>query len=372
LRGAALRLSSHRLYSSPMNRIAYQKSRAVALWLFFVAALVFAMVVVGGATRLTDSGLSITEWKPVAGAIPPLSDQAWAEEFAKYRRIPEYAQVNAGMSLDEFKTIYWWEWAHRFLGRLIGLAFAAPFLFFLFRRMVPERIAWRGWVLLGLGGLQGLIGWWMVSSGLSERVDVAPERLTAHLGLALAIFVLLLWTGFEAWAGPERARPPTGWSRASAAILGLAFFQCLLGGLVAGNDAGMVYTDFPTMNGRIAPPVDWSGGPWRALLHDQGLVQFNHRIGAYLLLGATTFYAIKAFLTRMPDEVRIGATGLALLVWMQAGLGVATLMNAVPLSLGVLHQAGAVVVLAAATYGAWSMRRQEERLFSPGIGSRAR
>ena len=353
------------------NRYAPLRSVPVAVWLFAVAALVFLMVVVGGATRLTDSGLSITEWKPVTGAIPPLSDAQWQEELNKYRQIPEYQQVNRGMSMAEFQFIYWWEWGHRLLGRLIGLAFAVPFVFFLIRKEIPERLIWRCWVLLGLGGLQGAIGWWMVSSGLSERVDVAPERLTTHLGLALIIFVLLLWTGFEAWAGESRDRTPKGWARAAGALGGLVYAQSLLGGLVAGNDAGLIYNDWPMMNGQAIAPVDWTMGVIRAFLHDQALVQFNHRLGAYLLLAASTAFLIFTMRDRAPVEVKAGAAALAGLVWMQALLGIATLIYRVPMALGVLHQAGAVVVLAAATWLVWRVRRSD-RGFSSGFGSMGR
>jgi cytochrome c oxidase assembly protein subunit 15 len=351
-----------------MSRFSYyERSTAVAIWLFVVAALIFAMVVVGGATRLTDSGLSITEWKPIAGAIPPLNDAQWAETFAKYRQIPQYAQVNRGMTLAEFQGIFWWEWAHRFLGRLIGLVFALPLVVFLIRRQIPKRLIWRCVLLLGLGGLQGLVGWWMVKSGLSERIDVAPERLATHLGLALILFIATLWTGLEALSGPERAQPPRGWAEASAAILGLSFVQCLLGAFVAGNDAGFVYTDWPLMDGKLIGPIDWGVGALRAFIHDKALVQFDHRIGAYVLLAAVTLFTVRAYRARMPESVRHGVTGLALVVWAQAGLGIATLMSAVPLHLGVLHQGGAVVVLASATYGLWRMRRYEDRLFGSSL-----
>lgn len=185
------------------------QNRAVAIWLFACAVLVFAMVVVGGVTRLTGSGLSITEWKPIMGALPPMNAADWNAAFEKYRTIPQYAQVNAGMSLAEFQGIFWWEWAHRLLGRLIGAAFALPFAVFLILRQMPRRLVVRCAVLLALGGLQGLIGWWMVSSGLSERVDVAPERLAVHLGLALLIFMGLIWTGLEAWNGESHSRLPS-------------------------------------------------------------------------------------------------------------------------------------------------------------------
>jgi cytochrome c oxidase assembly protein subunit 15 len=345
------------------------QNRAVAIWLFVCAALVFAMVVVGGITRLTGSGLSITEWKPIMGALPPMNAADWSEAFEKYRAIPQYREVNAGMSLAEFQGIFWWEWAHRLLGRLIGAAFALPFAVFLILRQVPRRLILRCGVLLVLGGLQGLIGWWMVSSGLSERVDVAPERLTVHLGLALLIFMGLIWTGLEAWNGESHSRSPVGWSRGAAVLLGAVFFQCLLGGLVAGAKAGFVYTDWPLMNGAILAPVDWSGGGL-AFLHDQALVQFNHRIWAYGLLIGGTVYAVQAWRWRLAEGLGAAAFAVALALWLQALLGIATLMNATPLWLGALHQAGAALVLAAATLNLWLVRRSQARLFTSGPRSR--
>lgn len=357
------------------------RSRTVAVWLFVCALLVFAMVVVGGATRLTGSGLSITEWKPIMGALPPMTDADWHDAFEKYRAIPQYQQVNAGMSLDAFKGIFWWEWAHRQLGRVIGLVFALPFLIFLLMRaswarvlftdmpQIPSRLIWRCAVLLGLGGLQGLIGWWMVASGLSERVDVAPERLTVHLGLALLIFMGLIWTGLEAWSGPDHNRPPEGWSRGAVVLLALVFVQCLLGGLVAGAKAGLIHTDWPLMSGGWAPPVDWSAGAM-TFLHDQALVQFNHRIGAYAVLLFSLVYAVQAWRWRLADGAGASAYGLLLLVLAQAVLGVFTLVHAVPMSLGVLHQAGAAVVLAAATLNLWLVRRSQPRLFVSGPRAR--
>ena len=345
------------------------QNRAVAIWLFACALLVFAMVVVGGVTRLTGSGLSITEWKPIMGALPPMSAADWNEAFEKYRAIPQYQQVNAGMSLAEFQGIFWWEWAHRFLGRLIGAAFALPFAVFLILRQMPRRLIARCAILLVLGGLQGLIGWWMVSSGLSERVDVAPERLAVHLGLALLIFMGLIWTGLEAWNGESHSRSPVVWSRAAAVLLGAVFVQCLLGGLVAGAKAGFVYTDWPLMNGALIAPVDWSAGGL-AFLHDQALVQFNHRIWAYVLLIGGTAYAVQAWRWRLAEGLGAAAFGVAAALWLQAALGVVTLINAVPLGLGALHQAGAALVLAIATVNLWLVRRSQPRLFMSGPRSR--
>ncbi|HEX5775589.1 MAG TPA: COX15/CtaA family protein, partial [Caulobacteraceae bacterium] len=263
------------------------RSTPVALWLFAVAALVVAMVLVGGATRLTGSGLSITEWRPVTGAIPPLSDAAWQAEFARYKTIPQYRELNQGMELAGFQAIYWWEWTHRLLGRLVGVVFAVPFVIFLVRRQIPKRLVWRCWVMLGLGALQGLIGWWMVSSGLADRVSVAPERLTVHLGLALLLFILLFWTALDAWSGQPRQESLTRWRTGALVFLAAVFAQSLLGALVAGTDAGLVYSDFPTRGGRLVP-TDYSGdGFWATLAHTQASVQFHHRRGAYaLFIGA--------------------------------------------------------------------------------------
>jgi cytochrome c oxidase assembly protein subunit 15 len=340
-----------------------ERSRVVGLWLFLSAALVFAMVVVGGVTRLTGSGLSITEWKPIMGAIPPLNAEQWAEAFEKYKAIPQYQLVNAGMSMAEFQAIFWWEWIHRLLGRLIGAVFAVPFFAFLALKKMPARLVGRCAVLLFLGALQGFIGWWMVSSGLSERVDVAPERLTVHLGLAFVIFAGLIWTGLEAWNGPDHTRAPKGWSWAAGMLLALVFIQCLLGGLVAGAKAGYIYTDWPLMNGTVLPPVDWAVGGL-AFLHDQALVQFNHRIGAYVVLIVSTFYAVQAWRWRLAEGSGGSAIVLAGLVWVQAILGIGTLMMAVPLSLGATHQAVAALVLAAATINLWLVRRTRPRMFN--------
>ncbi|WP_298095869.1 COX15/CtaA family protein [Brevundimonas sp.] len=349
--------------------IGSEQNRAVAIWLFGCAALVFIMVVVGGITRLTGSGLSITEWKPIMGALPPMNAADWQEAFEKYRAIPQYTQVNAGMSLAEFKEIFWWEWAHRLLGRVIGAAFALPFAVFLILRQIPRRLVLRCTILLALGGLQGLIGWWMVSSGLSERVDVAPERLATHLGLALLIFMGLIWTGMEAWNGASHSRPPVVWSRSAAVLLGAVFFQCLLGGLVAGAKAGFIYTDWPLMNGAVLAPVDWGLGGL-AFLHDQALVQFNHRIWAYVLLIGGTLYAVQAWRWRLAEGLGAAAFAVAGALWLQALLGIATLMSATPLWLGALHQAGAALVLATSTLNLWLVRRSQARLFTSG--SRAR
>jgi cytochrome c oxidase assembly protein subunit 15 len=257
------------------------RSQSVAIWLVGVTVVVFTMVVVGGATRLTGSGLSITEWKPVSGILPPLSAADWAKDFHLYQATPQYRQVNAGMSLGEFKSIFWWEWFHRLLGRLAGLAFALPFFTLLALRQMPMRLIWRCAILLALGGLQGLVGWWMVQSGLEHRILVAPERLVTHLGLALILFCALIWTAMEAWSGQPRARAARSgaWPAASMVFFAAVFFQCLLGALVAGNQAGLIDNDWPLMNGYLIPP-DYvnKAGIWATLAHSQAAVQFDHRV----------------------------------------------------------------------------------------------
>jgi cytochrome c oxidase assembly protein subunit 15 len=334
------------------------RSRPVAVWLFAVAALVFAMVVLGGATRLTGSGLSITQWKPISGTLPPLSSQAWQAEFRNYQAIPQYRFVNQGMSLDAFKAIYWWEWAHRLLGRLAGAAFAVPFLVFLSLRRLSARMIWNCACLLALGALQGLVGWWMVASGLEGRVSVAPERLATHLGLALMLYAGLIWTGWEAWAGPGRPnhRPP--WPLAALALLAMTYLQCLLGALVAGNQAGLIYNDWPLMGGRLFPSGYLDGGLWHSLLHSQAAVQFDHRMLAYALAAAALGLAVAA--ARRPGlsgQTRTLFAVLAAVVSAQAALGVTTLMVRAPLTLSLAHQALAAVVMAVAVTLAWRSRR---------------
>ncbi|MDO9247210.1 MAG: COX15/CtaA family protein [Phenylobacterium sp.] len=336
------------------------RSRPVALWLFAVALLVLVMVVVGGATRLTDSGLSITEWKPVTGALPPMSAGDWNEEFARYREIPQYQQLNKGMSLEAFKAIYWWEWGHRLLGRLVGAAFAIPFAYFLIRRQLPKRLIWRCAVLLALGGLQGAIGWWMVSSGLSQSqlVSVAPERLTVHLGLAFALLAGLIWTALDAWTGAPRQTVPSAWNRHALGLAGLIFLQILLGALVAGTDAGFVYNDWPLMNGALFP-TDYAGATlWATVAHSQAAVQLHHRLLAYLLVILALVAAVAAQRSRfLPAGAKVLALALGGAVLVQAALGIATLMAGTPLWLALLHQVTAALLLAIATAFAWRVRR---------------
>jgi len=331
------------------------RSRIVAVWLFAVAFLVLAMVVVGGATRLTGSGLSITEWKPILGAVPPLNASAWAQAFAKYRSSSQYYLINQGIGLGDFKVLFWWEWGHRLLGRLVGLAFAGPFIGFLATRSMPRWLVGRCGALLALGGLQGLVGWWMVKSGLEGRAAVAPERLATHLGLALFLFAALIWTGLEAWAGPADQRRRDGWTLAGVVFAALVFLQCLMGALVAGNQAGLMDADWPLMGGRVVPEGYWQGGLWATFAHGMAAVQFHHRLLAYGLLAFALTLLIRS--AGSPRRLRLVIALVCLAVVAQAGLGIATLLSQVALPLALLHQANAAILLALATTLAWQARR---------------
>ncbi len=328
--------------------------RGIRLWLMILFALVTLMVAVGGLTRLTDSGLSITEWRPVTGAIPPLSAEAWEAEFAKYREIPEYQLQNKGMSLDQFKVIYWWEWGHRQLGRVIGLVWAVGFFWFLARRRIP--VGWTGKLLgLGvLGGLQGAIGWWMVASGLTgERLDVASYRLATHLGLAFLILGLMFWYILQL-SRPQkdlfqaRRRREGGRAVLAGHVVAFVYIQILIGALVAGIDAGLSYTDWPTMGGGLLPPDMWSPDlGWRNWFENPGLVQFVHRSWGYLILLFTLFAWWNARRSGVTG-VRRAFDWVAVAVFGQIVLGIGTLLYIVPWQLAILHQLGAVAVLSLA------------------------
>jgi heme a synthase len=298
----------------------------VGVWLVCVAILVFAMVIVGGATRLTDSGLSITEWKPIHGAIPPLNSAQWAEEFALYRAIPEYQLQNRGMSLSEFQFIYWWEWAHRFLGRIIGLAFLVPLIVFVVTRQVRKGLAPWLWAMFALGGLQGAIGWWMVSSGLSgDRLDVAAYRLATHLSMAFALFALLSWTALDHLAPRRAGSGDRALVPLAVGFLVVLFCQIILGAFVAGTDAGLINNDWPTFAGGLFPANYGELQPFvRNLVENTATIQFNHRIGAYCVAALVIWVWFKT--RRSPDEAvrRAGHVVLVLTV-AQVVLGIVTL-----------------------------------------------
>ena len=330
----------------------------VRVWLFALAGLVLLMVSLGGATRLTGSGLSITEWKPIVGTLPPLSDADWQEAFRKYQQIPQYEYTNKGMSLEAFKVIFWWEWAHRNLGRLIGIAFLLPFAFFLTAGYVSRRLGLTLAGIFALGGLQGLIGWYMVSSGLSERIDVSHYRLALHLGVAISILAALLWAALSLRAGDsEKAPASAAAGRAAGGIVLLAFSQILLGALVAGLKAGHAYNTWPLMDGRLIPSGLWAIDPWYLNLFENALtVQFNHRVVAYALLLAVIWRAaVLARSSRQSAEFKSGGA-LALALTAQVGLGIFTLISHVPPLLAVAHQALAAGLFALAVWHLFETR----------------
>lgn len=311
--------------------------RAIAAWLLLCAAMVCAIVVVGGVTRLTRSGLSIVEWQPLVGAIPPLTEAHWEALFAKYRATPEYKLVNFAMDLEGFKRIFWWEYFHRLLGRLVGLVYLLPFLWFLVRRRIERPLAWKLWGVFALGALQGALGWYMVKSGLVDDPKVSQFRLTAHLGVALAIIAAQFWIALEL------LRPSAGGrSRFALALAGLVFLMALSGAMVAGLRAGAAYNTFPLMNGRLVPPEVLLLEPWwRNFGYNMATVQLVHR-AFFWLLALLVPLAWWFARTRASAHVLLAAFAL------QAALGIATLLLGVPVALAVAHQAGAVLLLVAA------------------------
>jgi cytochrome c oxidase assembly protein subunit 15 len=321
--------------------------RAIRVWLLAVAVLIAAMVLVGGATRLTESGLSIVEWKPVTGALPPLSQSEWEQAFAGYKLIPQYSQLNAGMSLSDFKTIFWWEWGHRLLGRVIGAVYLLPFLYFLWRGGMGAELRRRLWLIFGLGALQGAVGWWMVASGLSERVEVSQYRLATHLVLALLIFAAIVWTLRRLGDRPPLLVPSR--MRITGAILVVfTFVQLYLGALVAGLRAGLVYNTWPAIDGGFIPSSArlWFETPWwRNLFENTLTVQFEHRMTAYALFLLAAIHAIDLLRSKAPRAAVSGALMLLAVVTLQAVLGILTLLNQVPILLALSHQAVAIGVL---------------------------
>jgi cytochrome c oxidase assembly protein subunit 15 len=324
---------------------------AIANWLLSVAAMVFLMVVVGGITRLTESGLSITEWRPISGAIPPITQEQWQHAFDLYKATPEYREINgpAGMGLAQFKFIFFWEWVHRLIGRLIGLVFAIPLLWFAWKRAIPQGYGWKLVALLVLGGSQGALGWFMVQSGLVERTDVSHFRLSAHLLLALFIMAALIWTALDlrqlAKTGENR---PAELTRASLFTAVTLFIQLLLGAWVAGLNAGYVASDWPLMQGRFYPEgVDWSQGILHALANDPFLLHFLHRWWAWVVVAALVIFARRVKpVDRRASKAIHNAFGTQIL------LGIATVMWNMNIVFAVLHQAVGALVVAAFTWGA--------------------
>src|SRR6202022_2754196 len=310
-------------------------NRAIRWWLLSIAVLITIMVLVGGATRLTESGLSIVEWKPVTGALPPLNQEQWTQAFEAYKTIPQYREMNAGMNLSEFKTIFWWEWSHRLLGRVIGVAYLLPFLWFMWRGVVSADLRRRLWLIFGLGALQGAVGWWMVASGLSERVEVSQYRLATHLVLALLIFAGIVRT-----LRRLADRPPSAVSArlriTSGALVVLTFVQLYLGALVAGLRAGKIYNTWPEIDGALIPSAArlFFEQPWWRNLFDNALtVQFAHRMTAYALLVLAILHALDAIRSRADNAVISGAWSLLAAITLQAMLGILTLLYQVPMDL---------------------------------------
>ncbi len=334
-----------------MTPVPPASTRPVAIWLFVVCAVIFVMVVLGGVTRLTHSGLSMVEWRPLLGWLPPLTDARWEELFAKYREFPEYRKLNPNMVLAGFKSIFWLEYMHRLLGRLIGVVFLVPFVYFLVRRRIAGRLVPRAVIMLVLGGLQGALGWYMVQSGLAERPDVSQYRLAAHLALAFAIYGYIFWVAM----GLVDSRPAGGLAPAgrgaALALVALVALTVLSGAFVAGLDAGLIYNSFPLMGGRLVPEDMFVLEP--VLLNffeNRAAVQFDHRV-----LAIATFVAVVAFWATLhrvalPRRARAASSVLFLATGIQVLLGISTLLLFVPVALAALHQAMALVLFTVALW----------------------
>jgi cytochrome c oxidase assembly protein subunit 15 len=344
--------------------------RAVRWWLIAVGALIALMVLVGGATRLTESGLSIVEWKPVSGTLPPLSQEQWTQAFDAYKTIPQYRELNAGMSLREFKTIFWWEWSHRLLGRVIGGVYLLPFLWFLWRGALNAELKRRLWIIFGLGALQGGVGWWMVASGLSQRVEVSQYRLATHLVLALLIFAAIVWTVRRL---ADRAPLPASLRLkiTGGVLLVMTFVQLYFGALVAGLRAGRLYNTWPDIDGGLLPSAArlWFEAPWWRNLFENALtVQFEHRMTAYALLALAVLHAIDTVGSRAEAAAINGALALAMAITVQAMLGILTLLYQVPILLALAHQATAILVLTLAVVQTERLAARQSELGPEKLG----
>lgn len=340
--------------AAAMARRARSGWGAVAIWLFGCCIAIALMVLIGGITRLTDSGLSIAEWQPILGTLPPLSAEEWDRVFALYRQTSEYHFQNAGMTLSEFKAIFWWEYAHRLWGRAIGVLFLVPLVWFAIRGRIDRRLGMRLFGIFVLGGIQGAIGWWMVASGLVDRVDVSPYRLTVHLSVALLIYAAIFWTALDL-VPIERFFPvTTGRRRLTWIALGLVALTIVAGALVAGNKAGLVYNSFPLMGGDLVPADYAAMRPFLLnLFENPAAVQFDHRVVA---ITTVVFLAFLAWRARGAPALATPTLVLLLLGCLQAALGIATVLLVVPLPLAVAHQAGALALLTAALWTAHRAR----------------
>jgi len=320
--------------------------RGVGLWLLAVAGLIFLMVVIGGVTRLTESGLSMVDWRPVTGVLPPMSEEGWQAAFEDYKQYPEYRVKNRGMALEQFKTIYWWEYAHRMLGRLLGLLYFVPLVAFWAKGRVPPQYRGRLVGIFLLGAAQGVLGWFMVRSGLVDRPDVSHYRLTAHLGLAVLLFGLVFWTALDCLAERRGSRDVRLRRRAKLLTV-VVFVQILLGGMVAGLDAGLAYNTWPDMNGAFLPALAFDLQPvWINFFENPAMVQFLHRMGGYIVAVAALLLLWTVGRQGASAPARVGGWLLVILVGLQVAVGVATVVKQVPVALGALHQALAIVLFA--------------------------
>lgn len=331
--------------------------RAIANWLLVCALLVFCMILLGGATRLTQSGLSIVEWKPLVGTLPPLSEAGWQAEFDLYKQFPEYQKVNAGMDLAGFKSIYWFEYLHRLLGRLIGLAFLLPLLFFWASGRIPPGLAPKLFALFVLGGLQGVLGWYMVKSGLVDNPRVSHYRLTAHLGAAVLLYGCLLWVALSLRRGGPVYR--SGPAQLARGLVALLFLMILSGGLVAGTRAGFVFNTFPLMGDSFVPPGIYTAEPfWLSMFEDLATIQFNHRLFAYLLILLIGAFAVSLLRRGLGRPVNTALYCLLAALVLQVALGIATLLLQVPVVIATAHQGGAVLLFSAALLLAHALARE--------------
>ena len=332
------------------------RDRGVAIWLLACCALVFAMVVVGGITRLTQSGLSIVEWQPIVGAVPPLDDDAWREAFRKYQDTPQFRKVNPRMDIAGFKSIYWWEYVHRLLGRLIGAVFLLPLLWFALRGRVSRALTWKLAGLFALGGLQGAMGWYMVQSGLVDDPRVSQYRLAAHLGLALLIYAAMLWIALDLLYA-RRSGPASGPRGFAFALVAAVVTMAISGSFVAGIRAGLAYNTFPLMNGYAVPPGMFALDPWYLnFFSNVATVQFDHRLIAWLLAFLVPWFWLRVHKSASPPRARLAAHLLLGALALQITLGISTLLLAVPVPLAAAHQAGALLVFTAALLSAHALR----------------
>jgi len=328
--------------------------RRIALWLLACATVILGMILLGGVTRLTNSGLSMVEWKPLMGAIPPLNQGDWQQLFLKYQQFPEYQKINLGMTLEEFKVIFMYEYLHRVLGRLIGIIFIVPFAYFYFTRSISPQLLPKLLVMLLLGGCQGLLGWYMVKSGLIDVPHVSQYRLTAHLGLAVLIYAFIIWTALQLINPPSKQ--PSGLAKSACILSVLIFFMILSGGFVAGTKAGYAYPTWPLMGDSFIPNGLYDMSPaWLSAFEDITTIQFNHRIFAYVITLSMLGFAIRALKAKVTGKVRTGVYCMLCLLVIQICLGISTLVFYVPVAVAAAHQVGAVALLTATLFVSHSL-----------------